>query len=101
VLNEALWEAMVSDPFPYQILSVAGERFPTAFESDCYGVRVAKIEEMLKAGREQGLKERDDLITYVFTLLERPARTWDTDWQAALQRAAAGEAPLFEAYFAA
>jgi hypothetical protein len=98
VLNEALWEAMVSDPFPYQILSVAGERFPTAFESDCYGVRIAKIEEMLKEAREQGLDRQDDLVIYVLSLLDAATRKLDADWQEALQRAVAGKAPL-RAYF--
>ena len=100
VLNEELWEAMVNDPLPYHILDIAVERFPSAFESDCYGVRLAKIEEMLKAAREQGLERQDDLVIYVLTLLNTPARAWDADWQAALQRAAAGEAPL-RAYFTA
>jgi hypothetical protein len=82
------------------ILNTVGEDLPTVFESDCYGVRLAKIEDMLKAGKQQGLIDPDDLMIYVVTLLDTPACVEDTRWHAALQRAAAGEASL-DAYFTA
>ncbi|MDR1064677.1 MAG: DUF4123 domain-containing protein [Azoarcus sp.] len=98
VFSEELWEALVSDPLPYQILSYAGESMPSAFESSCYGVRAAKIESMLDVARRQGLKEDEDLTTYVLSLLEVPSRAQEARWQTAIRQAAAGQAPLTAYY---
>ena len=98
VVGEELWDALVTDPFPYEVLNAVEQEFPSAFESKCYGVRLAKVESMLETGKESGLQTLDDLFVYVRALLEDPTRAGQPDWQAALQKAAADEAPL-EAYF--
>lgn len=100
VIGEELWEATVSDPLPYQLLNIANNQTPSAFESHCDGVRLAKIEDMLDAAKRQGLKQPEDLTVYVLSLLEAPGRAGEARWQAALQQAAAGRAPL-KAYFSA
>lgn len=101
VLSEELWEALVRDPLPYRILSVAESATePPDFGSDCYGVRLAKIEGMLEAAKRQGLVEQDDLVTYVMALLDDPTHAGKARWQAALREAAMRQAPLM-AYFSA
>ena len=97
-VSEELWDALVSDSLPYQVLSVAGETLPAAFESDCYGVRLARIEDILGTARQQGLKEQEDLMVYVLSLLEAPSRSQEERWQTAIRQTAAGQAPL-RAYY--
>lgn len=99
-MTEELWAALESDPFPYQLLSFVEEKLPSVFDADCYGVRLAKIEELLDVGKKQGLSTRnDDLTVYVLALLEEPARATEPRWQAALNAAVAGFTPL-KTYFA-
>jgi hypothetical protein len=100
VLSEELWEALESDPFPYRLLNFVEDNYPSAFGSDCYGVRLAKIDDLVEAGKKQGLSTRDDLTVYVVGLLEKPARAEEPRWQASLQAAATGHAPL-KTYFSA
>jgi len=97
-LTDELWAALETDPLPYQVLNAVEQEFPARFTSDCYGVRVAQVERLLDAGKACGLKTHDDLFSYARALLEDPARAGKPDWQAALRRAAASEAPL-SAYF--
>ena len=97
-VSAELWEALVSDPLPYQILNIVGESLPEAFESDCYGVRLTKIEDMLSMARQQGLQEQEDLTVYVLSLLEVPARSTEDRWQTAIRQAATGQAPLTAYY---
>ena len=99
VFSEELWEALVNDPFPYRILSYAEKQIPSAFESGCYGVRLAKIEEMLNTAKQHGLKGEADLTTYVLSLLEEPARAQETRWLKAVQQAVAGYAPMTQYFF--
>jgi len=98
VFSEELWDALVSDPLPYRILECANKDHSSFFTSDCYGVRLAQIEGLLESGRSKGLKAKDDLFLYVLGLLEKPARTEELGWQAALRSAVAGKVPL-ETYF--
>jgi len=99
VYSDELWEALVSDAFPYQILDSVEKEHPTFFQGiDCYGVRLAKVEALLEAGRSQGLDVRDDLFAYVLGLLDEPARAGEPRWQAAVQEATAGGA-LLRTYF--
>ena len=93
-LTEELLEALNNDPFPYRLLNKAEQKCPSAFESDCYGVRLAKIEELLASGKEQKLKKEKSLELYVLTLLENPDIVKDVRWQAAVKKAAAGIEPL-------
>jgi hypothetical protein len=97
-ISEELWEALVSDPLPYSLLNYAEKAFPCAFESDCYGVRLAKIEDMLSMARQQGLREQEDLMVYVLSLLEVPSRSREEHWQTSVQRASTGQAPLTAYY---
>ena len=95
ILGEELWDAMAKDPFPYELLNIAEQKLPSsAFGSDCYGVRLAKIEQLLEAAREQRLKTQEDLITYVLSLLEKPERAQERQWQEAMKMAVSGEASL-------
>jgi len=94
ILSGELWDAMINDPFPHNLLTVAEQKFPSAFENDCYGVRLAKVESLLKAGKEKGLETRDDLFVYAMALLEEPEREKEPRWQEAVRKAVADEAPL-------
>jgi hypothetical protein len=85
---------------PYHLLNVAEENFPHAFKESCYGVRLAKIEEMLDAGKQVGLRKKDDLTTYVLSLLEEPTRMQEERWRLAVRQAVSGQQPL-TAYFSA
>ena len=69
-LTEEIVEALDSYPLQVQTLNLVEQRFPSAFESDDYGVRLAKIEELLEDGKKQGLRKENDLIAYVLYLLE-------------------------------
>jgi hypothetical protein len=99
ILTDELWDALETDPFPYQALNALEKELPFCFTSDCYGVRLAQIESLLDSGKNEGLKTHDDLFVYARALLENPDRTGQADWQAALRQAVAEEAPL-AAYFA-
>jgi len=99
VLTEELWDALKSDPFPYRLLNFAEQKYPSFFESDCYGVRLAKVESLLETGKKQGLNTQNDLTAYVLALLEDPMRAEEPRWLEAVQRAVAGYAPL-KNYFA-
>jgi len=94
VVSEELWDALVVNPLPYQILNYANENLPDAFEHDCYGVRLAKIEELLKAGGKSGLENTDDLYIYALSLLRNPASADDTGWQEAMKNAVCGKETL-------
>ena len=99
VIGEELWDALVSDPLAYEVLNVAEKKFPAAFESKCYGVRLAQIENLLESAKANGLEARADQLAYAIALLGDPARADEPRWQAAIQSAAAEEAPL-KTYFA-
>ena len=95
VLSEELWDALDTDPFPYRVLSIADQTCPTAFGRDCcYGVRLARVEELLDAAKKQRLKTEEDLITYVLSLLDNPDRAKERQWQEAMKAAVLGEASL-------
>ena len=94
VMGEELWDALAGDPFPYQLVEFVEKEKPSLFGDMCYGVRLAKIEDLLKAGESNGLEQADDLFIYVTALLEVPSRAEEPLWQAALQKAVANEAPL-------
>jgi hypothetical protein len=96
--SEELWEALVIDPLPYQIVDFAEKNIPSAFESQCYGVRVAKIEGMLEQAKAQGIREAEDLTTYVTALLQNPAREQEPHWREAVAATARRKAPLTQ-YF--
>jgi hypothetical protein len=98
IINDELWEALSASPLPYQILEVADKTLPDAFKSGCYGVRVAKIEDMLDEARGRGLKETEDLTVYVLSLLNKPSLSRDRHWRAAVKLAADGQAPLTAYY---
>jgi hypothetical protein len=70
------------------------------FQDQCYGVRVAKVEDLLKQAKQCGLKKPEDLSTYVAALLDDPARLTENRWLAAIQQAVTGRMPL-DAYFRA
>jgi hypothetical protein len=98
MMTEELLDALVSDPLPYQLVNLLEQQNASVFESACYGVRVAKVEDMLEEARRRGLKKQEDLTVYVLSLLEAPARAGEARWQTALQQAARGREPL-SAYF--
>jgi len=98
ILTEELLDALQTDPFPYHVLNALEQEFPASFGSNCYGVRLAQVENLLQAGKESGLEMRDDQFIYARAIFENPARAGQPDWQAAVQNAAAGKAPL-SAYF--
>jgi hypothetical protein len=93
-LTEEIWEALESDVLPYKITNVLQEQMPGLFKADCYGVRVAQVEEQIVAGREKGLRDDNDLLMYVWHLLEQPNIHTDPRWNEAVARAARSEAAL-------
>ncbi|MCL2876778.1 MAG: hypothetical protein FWF12_10965, partial [Betaproteobacteria bacterium] len=94
ILTEELWDALSSDPFPFRLLNLMEQKFPSRFSSDCYGVRLAKVEDVLASGRKYGLKTSDDLTIYALALLEEPGRANDPRWQAAVRMAAMSDESL-------
>jgi len=98
-ISEELYDALGKDTFPYQVLNLAEQTCPSAFGRDsCYGVRLARIEELLEAGKQLNLKIKSDLVAYVLALLETPEIAKKQPWQEAIKRAVAGEDRL-ENYF--
>lgn len=93
-IGEELWEALVSDPLPYQLLNYVEETDPSVFGSSCYGVRLARVEDLLHAAKDQGLEVLDDQTIYVIAMLDSPARAQELRWQKAMRLAVAGQAPL-------
>jgi hypothetical protein len=98
VLSEELWEALAGDPLPYRLANTLAETNPEFFESECYGVRVAQIEELLAAARRLGITQQNDLTTYVWAALKHPDLPADPRWQNAVRHAATGMVSL-DAYF--
>jgi hypothetical protein len=100
LLTDKLMEGLANDPFTLRLLNFAQDQLvPSVFSSACYGVRLAQIEEMLETAQKQhGLKSKDDLTTYVLTLLDNPGIAREKNWQEALRRAASSEAGL-DAYY--
>jgi hypothetical protein len=97
-LTEELWEALVSDPLPYKLTDTLQQQAPELFESDCYGVRVAQVGELLNEARQNGLTDQTDYLTYVWYALADRTLVQGTRWRNAVCRAAAGEAPLNKLY---
>jgi len=98
VFTEELWDALSADPFPCRVLNILEQMFPKLFASDCFGVRLAKIESLLEAGKKSGLTTDNDLLTYALALFEEPGRVEEPRWQKAVRMAAVGEKPL-NSYF--
>ncbi|MDR0234396.1 MAG: DUF4123 domain-containing protein [Zoogloeaceae bacterium] len=94
MLTEELSEALKNDPFPYRLLNTVEQMLPSVFESDCFGARLAKIEDLLEAGRKRNLSKEDDLTDYVLRLLEKPELERSHFWQEAVRKAAAGSSSL-------
>jgi len=69
VLDEALWDALASDPLPYRLLNTVEQMFPSFAGAACYGVRLAKVEELLQAGKQDGLTSPEALTAYVLARL--------------------------------
>jgi hypothetical protein len=100
VMTEELWAALAGDPFPYQLVNFLEQQDASVFQSDCYGVRVAQVEEIIADGRSKGLSSQADLTMYVTSLLSEPELLRQQSWQVAIANAASGKAPL-KAYFGA
>jgi len=94
IITEELWDAFKEDPLPYCLLNIIEQKFPSRFSSDCYGVRLAKVEDVLASGRKYGLKASEDLTFYVLALFEEPGRANDPRWQGAVRMAATSEESL-------
>jgi hypothetical protein len=99
VFSEELWAALESDPLPYRLLNFIEQDYPALLKDECYGIRLARVEDLLQAGKQQGLSAANDLGVYVLALLEAPVRAEESRWQEALRMAAAGLTSL-DAYFA-
>jgi len=94
VVSEELKDALITHPFSHQVLNYLEKEFPSNFNSDCYGVRLAQVEALLDAGKESGLQTLEDLYVYARAMFEDPALAEQLGWQAALKKAVANEAPL-------
>jgi hypothetical protein len=99
-LTEEIWEALESDPLPYKITNILQEQNPKLFKADCYGVRVAQVEELLAQAREQGLRDESDCLTYIWFIMAQPGIAQYPRWNDAVARAARGEAALSQIYYA-
>ncbi|MFK1566996.1 DUF4123 domain-containing protein [Pseudomonas aeruginosa] len=102
LIDDTLWQALISDPLPHQLLQAIQEHAPSLFDTPCPGVRLARIEALLAAAREAGLTQHDDLHDYVFLALAQKASVLasDRNWQHALRGAAAGTGRLGDLYLA-
>ena len=93
-IPDELWDAMISDPLPYALLDFLNTQSGLAFNSDCYGVRLAQVESMLEDARARGLSREEDLGAYVAALLQEPDLLREPRWQESVQSAARGQMPL-------
>jgi hypothetical protein len=96
LLNEELQDALINDSLPHHILqAMAPEELPeTLSDTDCYGVRLARVEETVNEAQQKGLRQEEDLIAYTLSVLYYPALQTDANWQNAVQNAAQEKAPL-------
>jgi hypothetical protein len=99
VMSEELWEAMAGDPYPYTLLDFLNTQPGLAFNSTCFGVRLAQVEDLLAQAKKAGIQSQSDLATYVTALLQEPTRAQEPRWQAAVQAAAQNSAPLRQYYY--
>ncbi|RQS56056.1 DUF4123 domain-containing protein [Burkholderia sp. Bp8963] len=102
VIDDTLWQALIADPLPHQLLQATQNHTPALFDTTCPGVRLARIEAHLAAAREAGLSAHDDLHDYVFFALAQPASSLkiDRSWQQAVRAAASGAGRLGDLYLA-
>jgi hypothetical protein len=98
VFTEELWDALAGDTFPYVLLDHLSAEEGLAFNSTCYGVRLAQVEDLLQQGKKNGLYKTSDLATYVRALLKDPSRARESRWEECVYNAAWGKAPLSD-YF--
>jgi hypothetical protein len=98
VFTEELWDAFAGDPFPHTLLDVLNAEEGLAFNSDCYGVRLAQVEDLIQQGKKSGLYKQTDLVTYVRALLQAPERAKESLWEECVYNAAQDKAPLSD-YF--
>lgn len=101
-MSDTLWQALAGDPFPHRLLQATEAHEPPLFDTDCRGIRLARVQEQLDAARARGLSSHDDLCDYVFMALSQGVQRLDADrhWQSALQWAASGKGRLGDTYLA-
>jgi len=95
-LDAACWEALAVDPLEHRLadqlktsLTVSGQA------KQCHSVRLGRVRKYLKAAREAGFIEQQDLITYVthFALLG-DRLTLEPIWQTAVKESLEQSLPL-------
>jgi hypothetical protein len=98
LMTDELQDALMQDTLPHHVLQTMLQALPelpkTLSDTDCYGVRLARVEEALDKARQKGLNQEEDLIAYAYITLQTPALATDTSWQNAVQNAAQGKTPL-------
>lgn len=100
LIDDQLWQSLIADPLPHQLLKAIQTHLPDQFDTPCPGVRLARVEALLATARKAGLNRHVDLHDYVFiTLTHNPALSEiGDDWQHAIDAAAAGKGRLGELY---
>ncbi|MDR1349863.1 MAG: DUF4123 domain-containing protein [Zoogloeaceae bacterium] len=93
-----LMTALAGDPQPYRLVNALQNEAPELFDSDCYGVRLAQVEDLLAEARGHGLQREEDLLACVWCLLAEPAIRQEQAWQQALLCCARDGTPLTESY---
>ncbi|MNP38662.1 hypothetical protein D3C76_1321900 [compost metagenome] len=102
LIDDKLWQALIADPLPHQLLQAIQDHSPSLFDIRCPDVRLARIEAHLAAARNAGLAQHDDLHDYVFIALAQKASVLEADrnWQHAIRGAALGSGRLGDLYLA-
>jgi len=59
ILTQALWDKLQNDPRPYQLLQALEAEGSARFDSDCHGVRLAQVKELLSEAQQIGFTDTD------------------------------------------
>ena len=100
MIDQALWQELMGDSLPHRLLQSMETHLPDVLDDPCRGVRLARIEVLLKGAREAGLSTHDDLHDYVFLSLTQGATRLaaDRNWLWAMRAAAARKGRLGDLY---
>lgn len=102
LIDDTLWQALVADPLPHQLLKALEQYSSSLFDTHCPGIRLARIEALIAEARNAGLSAHGDLHDYVFiTLAQKASGLEDSHtWQQAIHGAASGKGHLGDLYLA-
>lgn len=59
ILTQTLWDKLQSDPIPYQLLQALETEGSARFDSECRGMRLAQVKELLGEAQQIGFADTD------------------------------------------